>query len=164
MEIRPERHTDVAVIRELTTTAFYGLAHSSGAEARIIEGLRAAGALSVSLVAVEEDQVLGHVACSPVTITPVQGSWFGLGPVSVRPDRQRSGIGQTLIRAALQQLRTDGAAGCVLLGDPAYYRRFGFRSDPALTYRGAASTYFQRLVLRGPPARGDVSFHPAFQQ
>lgn len=163
MDIRPERRTDVVAIRELTTSAFKSAAHSSGTEARIIEGLRGAGALTVSLVAVDKYEIVGHVGCSPVTIAPVQGSWYGLGPVSVRPDRQRLGIGQMLIRTGLEQLRNLDAAGCVLLGDPAYYHRFGFESDPALTYRGAPSPYFQRLVLGGPPATGDVSFHPAFQ-
>jgi predicted N-acetyltransferase YhbS len=54
------------------------------------------------------------------------------------------------------------AAGCVVLGDPRYYQRFGFEADPALTYGGKPSPYFQRLVLNGPPASGDVSYHAAF--
>jgi predicted N-acetyltransferase YhbS len=71
-------------------------------------------------------------------------------------------IGSALITEGLERLRALNAAGCVLLGNPAYYSRFGFLSDPALTYQGKPNPYFQRLVLKGPLARGDVSFHPAF--
>jgi predicted N-acetyltransferase YhbS len=162
LEIRSERPADAVAISELTTTAFKDTAHGSGTEALIVERLRAARALTVSLVAIEDNEVVGHVACSPVTIRPDHPGWHGLGPVSVRPDRQRTGIGQALIRAALDDLRSLGAAGCVLLGDPGYYHRFGFVSDPALTYRGARSRHFQRLLLGGPPAVVDVSFHPSF--
>lgn len=152
----------MVAIGELTTAAFKDTAHGSGTEALIVERLRAARALTVSLVAIEDRQVVGHVACSPVTISPDQSAWYGLGPVSVWPERQRLGIGKTLIGAALHELHTLGAAGCVLLGDPAYYHRFGFESDAALTYRGVQSRYFQRLLLGGPPAMGDVAFHTAF--
>lgn len=162
MDIRFERPADVVGICELTTLAFKNTAHGSGTEALVVERLRAAKALTVSMVAIEDDEVFGHVACSPVTIKPDQPDWYGLGPVSVRPDRQRLGVGQALIHAALDELRSLEAAGCVLLGDPGYYHRFGFVSDAALTYRGARSRYFQRLFLRGATATGDVSFHPSF--
>lgn len=162
MDIRSERPADVVAIGELTTLAFKDTAHGSGTEALIVERLRAAQALTVSLVVVENDKIVGHVACSPVSITPDQANWYGLGPVSVRPDRQGLGIGQAVICAALDELRSLGAAGCVLLGDPAYYHRFGFVSDRALTYRGARSRYFQRLFLGETSAAGDVSFHPSF--
>lgn len=161
-DIRPERPGDAAAISELTTAAFEGTTHGSGTEALIVERLRRANVLTVSLIAVEAEEIVGHVACSPVTIGVNSGSWYGLGPVSVRPAWQRLGIGQRLIQAALQKLRSLGAAGCVLLGDPAYYRRFGFVSDPALTYRGSRTRYLQRLLLRGSSAAGDVSFHPSF--
>lgn len=162
MEIRSERPADAVAISELTTSAFRTTAHGSGREALIVERLRAAKVLTASLVAIEDKEVVGHVACSPVTIKPDRSGWHGLGPVSVRPARQRLGIGQALIRAALEELRSQGAAGCVLLGDPTYYHRFGFVSDPALTYNGAGSRYFQSLLLGGPSAIGDVSFHPSF--
>lgn len=161
-DIRPERPGDAAAISELTTAAFKGTTHGSGTEALIVERLRRANVLTVSLVAVETEDIVGHVACSPVTIGADSGNWYGLGPVSVRPAWQRLGIGQRLIQAALQNLHSLGAAGCVLLGDPAYYRRFGFVSDPALTYRGTRTRYLQRLLLGGSPATGDVSFHPSF--
>lgn len=163
MEIRPERATEVVSISELTTFAFKGTPHGSGTEAEIVERLRDARALTTSLVAIEDGQLVGHVACSPVSIKPDRERWYGLGPVSVRPDRQLLGIGKFLISAALDDLRRLGAAGCVLLGDPAYYGRLGFVSDPGLTYRGRSSRYFQHIVLAGPPAVGDVSFHSAFE-
>lgn len=162
MEIRSERPTDVVAISYLTTTAFETAPHSNGTEARIVEGLRTGGALTVSLVAVDQSEIVGHVAFSPVTIAGAREDWYGLGPVSVRPDNQGLGFGQRLVRAGLAQLRALQAAGCVVLGDPQYYHRFGFENDPALTYGGHQSPYFQRLVLGGPPASGDVTYHPAF--
>lgn len=163
MEIRPERRTDVAAISNVTTAAFATAPHSSGTEARIVEGLRAGQALTVSLVAEEGSEIVGHVAFSPVTIAGAGGDWFGLGPVSVRPDKQRRGLGQSLVRTGLDQLRALHAAGCVVLGDPAYYRRFGFESDPALTYGGYHSPYFQRLIFGGPPPSSNVIYHAAFE-
>lgn len=162
MQIRPERPEDAATIRALTDAAFKGMAFSDQTEARVIEGLRAAGALTLSLVATEGDDILGHVAFSPVTINAEAGDWYGLGPVSVWPDRQRAGIGQALIRDGLQRLRRLGAGGCVLLGAPAYYGRFGFESDPELYEVGAPPGAFQRLSLSGVRPRGEVRFHPAF--
>src|SRR5690606_20299677 len=112
----------------LTAAAFAGVPYASGTEPAIIAALRAAGALRLSLVAAEGQELLGHVAFSPVIIGGRDRGWLGLGPLSVRPDRQRRGIGSALVRTGLERLRRDGAGGCVLLGDPAYYRRFGFRA------------------------------------
>jgi len=136
---------------------------SEGDEARVVDDLRKAGALTISLVAMTaDDQLVGHIAFSPVRIDGRPTDWFGLGPVSAAPGMQRRGIGSALIADGLDRLRRLPAAGCVLLGDPAYYRRFGFVSDTALTYNGRPNPYFQRLVLEGPPPAGDASFHPAF--
>ncbi|MEO1226301.1 MAG: N-acetyltransferase [Pseudomonadota bacterium] len=162
MIIRAEAEADHGQIRDLTRTAFAPMPYASGSEAAIIDGLRTADALTVSLVATDASQIVGHVAFSPVTIAGENVRWYGLGPVSVWPDRQRAGIGQALIREGLSQLRHLDAAGCVVLGDPAYYARFGFAADPALTYAGAPSRYFQCLSFRPPPPRGEVRFHPAF--
>lgn len=119
-----------------------------------MDSLRAANALTISLVAVENDEIVGHVAFSPVPIESGDGEWFGLGPVSVRPDRQGSGIGKALIESGLAQLGDNGANGCVVLGDPGYYARFGFASDPALRYAEVPAEYFQRIVFRGPAPTG----------
>ncbi|MGY3496593.1 MULTISPECIES: GNAT family N-acetyltransferase [unclassified Bradyrhizobium] len=163
MQIKDERPEDAAAISRITAAAFATAPHSSGTEARIVEALRQADALTISLVAVSDDgSIFGHVAFSPVRIEGVVGRWYGLGPASVAPDLQRQGTGGALIRAGLARLAAMNADGCVLLGDPAYYSRFGFVSDPALTYGGEPSPYFQRLVLKGDPPKGDVKYHAAF--
>ena len=134
MEIRPERHEDVDAIRAVTISAFKDMPHSSQTEAAIVDALRTAGAMTISLVAIQDGEVVGHLAFSPVTLNGEANGWYGLGPVSVRPDRQRTGIGQTLILEGLGRLRQLDAQGCVVLGDPGYYGRFGFVSDPGLRY------------------------------
>ena len=163
MQIRPERPEDAAAIRVLTDAAFKDLPHSDQTEAKIVEVLRAAEALTISLVAVQDGEIVGHVAFSPVRINGVAGAWYGLGPVSVKPEQQRKGIGQGLIRDGLRQLKSASAAGCVVLGDPAYYSRFGFEYDRELCYRDAPPGYFQRLTLSGSPPKGEVTYHPAFE-
>jgi predicted N-acetyltransferase YhbS len=162
MIIRQENEGDADPIHEVTAAAFQGRPYSCGTEAEIVDALRAAGALTISLVAEDHDEIVGHVAFSPVTINGRPGRWYGLGPVSVSPLWQRRGIGTALITAGLAQLRALGAAGCVLLGDPAYYGRFGFVSDRALRYRDVDPAYFQRLSFTGDAPVGEVSFHPAF--
>ena len=162
MDIRLENEQDVDIIRELTTAAFKDMPFSDNSEAGIIDALRANKALSLSLVALENDTVLGHVAFSPVSIDGKQLDWYGLGPVSVWPAHQKKGIGQALIREGLQRLQDMGAKGCVLLGDPQYYSRFGFECDPGLTYSPAPAAYFQRLVFVDPAPKGEVQYHNAF--
>lgn len=162
LTIRPERPEDIVAIRAVVGAAFAGAEHSSGTEAAIVDGLRAASALTVSLVAILGDELVGHVAFSPVAIADEARDWFGLGPVAVQPDRQRRGIGDALIRDGLRRLREAGAHGCVVLGEPAYYRRFGFVSDPMLRFPGPPPGYFQRLVLQGESPSGIVRYHPAF--
>lgn len=124
--------------------------------------MREAGALAISLVASEKGVIIGHVAFSPVTIGCEDQRWYGLGPVSVWPDRQRKGIGQALIRAGLEQLRRLPAAGVVLIGDPGYYRRFGFANDPALRYGKVPPEYVQRMAFAEAVPRGEIAFHAAF--
>ena len=160
--IRAERPGDEAAIRELTAAAFAGLAHSDGSEPGIVDGLRASGDLALSLVAEDRGAIVGHAAFSPVTIDGEHRGWFGLGPVSVSPARQAQGIGGRLVDEGLSRLREAGAAGCVVLGDPRYYGRFGFAADPALVYPGPPAEYFQRLVLCGGPETGIVAYAPAF--
>lgn len=162
MNIRPEKPDDLAAIRAVTLAAFENAPHSEQTEAAIVEALRAAGALIVSLVAIEGDHVVGHVAISPVRVDGQAGNWFGLGPVS-EPERQRSGIGQELIRAALHQLREGGAEGCGVLGDPGYYGRFGFSYDPKLRYDDVPLGYFQKLDFGEVSPIGEVTYHPGFQ-
>lgn len=160
--LRAEMPEDIDAISKLTTAAFENTEHSSGTEAAIVDALRAAGALTISLVALENEEIVGHIAFSPVTIESGAEAWYGLGPVSVRPDRQGYGIGKMLIESGLAQLKQNGANGCVVLGDPGYYTRFGFTSDPALRYADVPAEYFQRIVFKGPPPTGAVAYHAGF--
>lgn len=162
MDIRSETENDADAIGALTTLAFNTMKYSVGTEAAIVAALRESGALTLSLVAVEGEKIIGHVAFSPITINGEDKNWFGLGPVSVAPERQGKGIGSALIGEGLRRLLKLGANGCVLMGEPNYYGRFGFRSDPALTYGSEPSPYFQRLVLKGAPPRGEAAFHESF--
>jgi len=162
MKIRPERPADHAAIATLVTAAFATAPHSSGTETAIVDALRDAGALTLSLVAEDHSRIVGHVAFSPVTIDGAAGGWFGLGPIAVHPDRQGSGIGRALIEEGLRQLCERDAVGCVVLGDPAYYGRFGFRSDPALRYPDVPAEYFQRLSFSGTEPSGAVAYHDGF--
>lgn len=160
--IRHERPGDEAAIHAVTAAAFGGHPHSDQSEPFIIERLREAAALSLSLVAEKDEAVVGHIAFSPVTLTPAETGWFGLGPVSVLPDLQAQGIGRQLIREGLEWLRAEGASGCVVVGDPAYYQKFGFRNESALVFPGCAPQYFMALALSGAMATGTVAYHPAF--
>jgi putative acetyltransferase len=162
MEIRPEQPSDIATIRQIIKAAFAPTEYSSQTEAEIIDALRKANALKISLVAVDGGAVIGHVAFSPVTIDGGDYGWYGLGPVSVRPDRQNEGIGGNLIRDGLSRLTDIGARGCVVLGDPGYYERFGFENDVNLIFEGVPAEYFMRQRFDGPLPVGKVCYHNAF--
>ena len=162
MQIRPEKPADEEFIRAVTTSAFLAAEHSDGNEASIVDGLRNAGALTISLVAANGGNIVGHVAFPPVMIDGILDWWFGLGPVSVDPNCQREGVGSALIEAGLTDLKRQGSKGCVVLGDPAYYRRFGFAVDPDLRLAGAPPEFFQRLSFDQQHHSGIVTYHPAF--
>src|SRR3990172_2019973 len=124
MIIRNERESDVGVISEVTKEAFENHPHSNHTEQFIVDALRAANALTVSLVAEVDGKVVGHIAFSPVTISDGSQNWYGLGPISVLPECQKQGIGKSLIDEGLSLLKALGAKGCVLVGEPKYYERF----------------------------------------
>lgn len=161
--IRDEQERDAAGIRAVTLAAFAGMPYSRQTEAAIVEALRAAGALTISLVAVEGDDVVGHVAFSPVSTdgAPAPGR-YGVGPLSVRPDRQRSGIGSALMRAGIRRLQALGGKGCVVVGDPAYYERFGFRANSRLTVPGVPPEHVRFLELEPGWPGVVVAFHAGF--
>jgi putative acetyltransferase len=106
--------------------------------------------------------VVGHVAFSPVEFSDGSAGWFGLGPVSVLPSHQGQGIGGALIRRGLEMLRARAAAGCVVVGNPELYRKFGFQNDPQITYADCAPQYFLAQALSSTPASGMVTFNAAF--
>jgi len=163
VQIRPERPTDDDAIHDLTTVAFDPMPFSDGTEAPIIRALRSSGDLTLSLVAEEEGEVVGHVAFSPVTVDGAAAGWYGLGPISVRPDRQRQGIGRALVADGLERLRGIGATGCALIGNPDVYAPMGFTSDGRLTYRGLDPAIVQVVVFSGEAPHGELRFAPAFE-
>jgi putative acetyltransferase len=162
MRIRPEQTGDIGTIAAVTRAAFLDHPHSNQTEHFIIAALRAANALTLSLVAEVDGQVVGHIAFSPVTISDSRPGWYGLGPISVLPEKQNRGIGKSLIESGLSQLRADKAQGCVVVGDPAYYRHFDFRHSDTLTYPDLPAEYFLVLPFQAVSAQGIVSYHPAF--
>ncbi|EBA14797.1 GCN5-related N-acetyltransferase [Roseobacter sp. SK209-2-6] len=164
MDIRQETEGDIAAIRKVTEAAFALAEHSSGTEAQIVDSLRQSGGLYLSLVAVQEGEVLGHLAFSPIRIAGQECGWLGLGPVSTRPDQQRKGIGKALIEAGLAKLREKGVAGCTVLGDPGYYGRFGFVADGQLHFAGVPPEYFMSLSFVGSTPKGEVTYAPAFYE
>lgn len=161
MDIRDETSADHRVIRLITKAAFADMPYSDQTEAEVIDRLRASDAIRLSLVAVSDEDVVGNVVFSDVMIDGVAG-WVGLGPVSVRPALQRRCSGSALIEAGLDRLRATGAVGCVLVGDSAYYSRFGFRTSDGLCYDGVPDDYVMALPFGGAAPRGKIVFHPAF--
>ncbi|MHA3774680.1 GNAT family N-acetyltransferase [Verrucomicrobiota bacterium sgz303538] len=162
IRIRAERSSDIAAIEALTIAAFQTAAHTSHTEHFIIRALRESGQLSVSLVAEDDGSVIGHVAASPVMISDGAANWYGLGPISVTPERQGQGIGSQLMSHVLSELRALGAAGCVLLGDPGYYCRFGFTVEPSLVLSDVPPEYFQAVSFDSSMPSGTVTYHDSF--
>lgn len=161
--IRDETAADADAITEVTIAAFRTLAVSDQTEQFVVEALRAAGALTVSLVADQGGRVIGHIAFSPITISDGAEHWYGLGPVSVLPEYQGQGIGKALIREGLQRLSDRQARGCCLVGHPDYYRQFGFTNPSGLAMEGVPPEVFFALPFDGPAPRGTVVFHEGFK-
>ena len=161
--IRNETLNDVIAITEVTIAAFKTLEISNHTEQFIIEALRVAEALTISLVAEVDGHIIGHIAFSPLTISDGTPNWYGLGPVSVQPEYQRGGIGSALIREGLSRLRALGAEGCCLVGHPEYYRRFGFKNTPELVCEGVPQEVFFALSFDGHTPQGTVMFHEGFK-
>ena len=145
MHIRDERPSDIAAITAVTIAAFKYAKYSEHTEQFIVRELRNAEALTVSLVADDNDTVIGHVAISPVSLSGGETGWYGLEPVTVEPEWQNSGIGSQLIRTALARLQELDTTGCVVLGGPNYYSRFEFRACARLQLPGVPAEYFQAI-------------------
>jgi putative acetyltransferase len=125
IEIRHEQPHDVDAVREVNRQAF-----AQEQEGRIIDALRERGAAMLSLVAVADDEVVGHIMFSPVNVSSLLGA--ALGPMAVVPAYQRRGIGSQLVERGLARLRAAGCPFIVVLGHPDFYPRFGFR--PAVAH------------------------------
>ena len=160
--IRAEQGADVTAIRKVLSAAFAGVAQSNQKEHLLVDRLRESGALAVSLVAEVEGRVVGHVAFSPVTIAGRFCDWYGLAPLAVLPSFQRTGIGSRLVIAGLESLCALRAEGCVLLGEPEYYKRFGFSTRENLLLENVPPEYFLALSFSNGYPRGTVAYHSAF--
>lgn len=162
VRIKVERTGDEPAIHALHVACF-----PTDAEARLVDALRSAGRLTVSLVAERDDKVVGHLAFSPVTVANGQ-TGLGLAPVAVLPECRRQGIAAELICTGLQACRCKNSGWVVVLGEPDYYAQFGFRPAPDYglhdAYGGGAA--FQALELETgalPVDAGLVSYAPEFE-
>ena len=160
--IRPECADDYAAIYDVTKRAFAPMPFSDGDEQELIGRFRDAGVLALSLVAEMDGAVVGQITLTPAFAADGSAGWFALGPIAVAPENQSARIGGNLIDAAIAWLREQEAAGCVLVGNPAYYSRFGFESYPALAPEGEPAEYYQILPLRVQEPSVVVCFHPLF--
>ena len=162
MIVRDEERGDIEAIGDVTRAAFADCPYGEHTEQFIILALREAGALSVSLVAEDEGRVVGHIAFSPVKVGGEINGWYGLGPISVRPELQRQGIGKALMREGLERLKEMGAKGCVLVGEPKFYERFGFTSRHKFILEGVPEENFMVLAFGDDEVCGAVEFHEGF--
>ena len=162
INIRPECNDDIDAIEKITIEAFKNHPHSNETEHHIVAKLRNDNALSISLVAEINNVIVGHIAFSKVTINDQFIEWYGLAPVSVKPEYQNQGVGSQLVLSGLNAIRELNAKGCVLLGEPEYYKRFVFKALGELVFKGVPPEYFQSLLLIGDMPNGNIEYHEAF--
>jgi putative acetyltransferase len=162
MIIRNETISDIEAISKITFAAFQTLAISNHTEQFIINALRDAKALTISLVAEVDGKVVGHIAFSPISISDGSLNWYGLGPISVLPKYRKQGIGKSLILKGLSLLKDIGGQGCALAGDPNFYKRFGFKNIPDLIHEGIPQEFFLALPFDKIIPHGTVMFHEGF--
>lgn len=162
--LRPEQPGDEAAIHDLTKRAFAPMWFSDGDEPDLVDALRTAGDLTLSLVALDgKGTIIGHIGFSPVTIDHATCGWFQMAPVSVSPEVQLNGVGSALIQAGIAQLRADGAMGIAVVGNPDYYERFRFSVVPGLAPLSENDTqYFRVIVLSGAAPSGTLRYAAAF--
>ena len=157
--IRAETKDDIAAVREVLTAAF-----PSPMEAQLVDDVRAAGDLMLSLVA-DEGGILGHVAFSRLRFAAIELRGTALGPIGVLPEQQRRGIGSALMREGLSRLTEAGEDLILVLGEPAFYERFGFSREAAArlqTPYNGPHLLAKALSEQGARAHGHVRYAPAF--
>jgi putative acetyltransferase len=161
IEIRDERPADIEAVRELNRQVF-----GQEQEGRIVDALRDRGAVTLSLVAIADGEVVGHILFSPAAVGTVRGA--ALGPMAVAPAHQRKGIGSRLVARGVEQLRERGCPFIVLIGHPDFYPRFGFEPAGALgltcTWDVPAEAFMVNLLepAVGAGLRGRVEYRPEF--
>lgn len=161
LQIRHEIPGDESEIHQLVACAFPG-----DAEAKLIDNLRSSRRLLLSLVALIQDEIVGHIAFSPVSLNGVEIGW-GLAPVATLPERQRQGVASQMIEQGMEIARNSGVRCAVVLGEPAFYSRFGFRSASLWNlrdeYHGGEAFQAIEFVPEGiPPDGGLVTYSPEF--
>ncbi|MEE4316474.1 MAG: N-acetyltransferase [Erythrobacter sp.] len=147
--IREERPGDEAAIHDMVRRAFTGHAHSDGDEQDVIDRLRDDGDLLLSLVAEADGAIIGQITYSPALLENGEEGWVVLGPVAVDPAHQGKGLGRKLIEAGEAVMRTRGAKGITVLGDPELYAHFGFAQNTPMWLAGELGWAFQVKSL-GP--------------
>ena len=156
LAIRPEAAADRAAVHTLLCAAF-----ATPAEAELVQALSHSGDVMFSLVAEQQGSIVGHVLLSRLA------GPFGclaLAPVSVAPERQRQGIGSRLIEAAIAEAQDGGWRAIFVLGDPAYYSRFGFAAEAAAGFTSpyAGQHFMARFLGDDPPAPAPIAHAEAF--
>lgn len=163
LRIREEQADDINSIRTITQTAFVGRPYSQGTEHLIVDALREQKVLTLSLVAEYDGIIAGHIAFSPITINSLFCNWYGLGPLSVNPPLQKQGIGSALVRESLSRMKKiESLGGIVVLGNPDYYKKFGFVSQNDLVLPNVPAEHFLVQSFAGKIPAGNASFHSAF--
>ncbi len=156
MGIRPETSNDIPAVRLVHEAAF-----GRPDEADIVDRLRDFAGSYFALVAVDDEEIIGHIAFSPITMSPPQPSLsaLGLAPMAVLPAYQRRGVGSALVRKGLEACRYAGTDAVFVLGHPDFYPRFGFEPTAA---RGIGNVYgappeaFMAVELTPDALRGVV--------
>ena len=161
--IRDQTEADFAAVHDLVIAAFKTAPYACGREPFLMDALWRTGAATVALVAEDAGVIVGQVAFSKVKVGGADVGWHGCGPLSVLPERHKQGVGGALMRAGLKRLRALGGRGCVLVGNPEYYSRFGFRNTDAMREPGVPPEVFMALLFAGDMPRGDVEFDKAFE-
>ena len=149
-------------MHELVIVAFKTLSTACGREQFVMDALWRTGAATVALVADDAGAIVGQAAFSKTKVAGADIGWHGCGPLSVLPARHRQGIGSALIREGLARLRALGSKGCVVVGNPAYYPRFGFATTGAMWEARVPPEVFMAIRFAGEVPRGEVTFDPAF--
>lgn len=166
MLLKDEKKQDIEQITRIQYAAFKDHPiHEIGAEPvehRIVKRLRMADALTLSILADMEGESVGHIAISPAAIGESLHGWYLLGPVGVLPAHQRKGVGSALIDEAIRRMKTMDAKGIVLVGDPAFYKRFGFSNVPDITYEGIPGQFILSLPFTKERTKGGIIAHKAF--
>lgn len=166
MILRNERPSDVTRITAIQYAAFKDHPlHAPGAEPTeqlIVERLRDAGSLTLSLLAEKSGAAVAHIALSPAHVGADASGWFLLGPIGVLPEHQNQGLGSALVRESLRLIQDQGAFGVVLVGDPRFYGRFGFASVPGLTWPGVPDQFVLAACFGGRTPQGPIQGHAAF--